>query len=321
KDLEITGNRGEVLGPLDVSGPFALSRLAIKNSPKAVQLERVSSIQKLRILELENVRSEGLVALSLTPGLTQLKVKADISVELPDAMPSLQSLELSGLRSIRLASRYPRLVKFQMEDSVNAESAKKQFVMSEAPLLEDFVFRKNTGISSVSFPADIQKLKSIEIVDSQMRAIGDLNGAMKLTKANFAKNELMQMPRFTNAPLLETLILSDNPMTPDPTIRALIALKTLRAEHLDNGRWDDLSMIDLPQLTELRVARNSFKQAKEFLRFPNLEVLVISENKIQDISSLEKLSALSYLEAVDNPLLELRCPLGEERYCRFEWTK
>ncbi|RZA24351.1 MAG: trypsin-like serine protease [Proteobacteria bacterium] len=320
KDLEITGNHGEVLGPLNVSAPFALSRLSVKNSPKAVQLDTISAIPNLRILELENVRGETKDVLSLPPSLTQLKVKADISVELPDFMPSLQSLELSGLKSIRLGSRYPRLVKFSMAESANAVSANRLVTLAEAPLLEEFVFQKNSNVASISFPAEVSQLKSIEIVASQVRALGNLNSASKLTKANFSNNQLDLMPHITNAPLLDTLTLSDNPMTPDSSISALTGLKTLRAEHLNHGRWDDLSMIDLPQLTELRVARNSFRQAKEFLRFPNLAVLVISENKFEDISSLERLFSLSYLEAVDNPLFEPRCPLSEERYCRFEWA-
>ena len=98
KRLEISENTGTVRGSLDVGGPFDLERLRVKNSDKAIQLETISKSENLRYLELENVRTDDDAVILPAPKLLELTVKADVNLELPDAMPSLQTLEIVGAK-------------------------------------------------------------------------------------------------------------------------------------------------------------------------------------------------------------------------------
>lgn len=321
KRLEIIDNAGDAQGSLDVSGPFRLERLVVRNSSRAVQLETISAISNLRYLNLENVRTEGNSVIIPGDKLLELTVKADIDLELPELMPSLQTIELSGLRSMVMARRLPKLRSFDMEESNQALRAGSDLVIDEMPQIESFIFRKNTGIRSVELPGSLLKLRLIEIVASDLQSIGDITGMNKLTKLDISKNQLSALPMIEAVPALDSLNVSDNPFTNLSPLSGLPNLRVLTAEGMSRGALSTLGGLNrLPKLEELRMARNAFRSVKDFLRFPQLEVLVLSDNALQDISNLSALKELSYLEVVNNPLLSEECPLSDARYCRFEWA-
>ena len=321
KRLEVIDNIAVVQGALDVSGPFQLERLLLKNAPRAVLLESISSITNLRYLNLENVRTEGSPVVIPGNKILELTVKADVDLELPELVPSLQKLELSGLRSIVMAKRLPKLRSFIMEESKQALRAGTSLAIDEMPMIESFIFRKNAGISAVILPEDLVRLRLIEIVASDLRILGDIRGMTKLVKLDMSRNQLSVLPQIVKVPALDSLNVSDNPLTELSSLNGLPKLRVLTAEGMNKGDLNKLGgLTSLPRLEELRLARNSFRSVKDFLRFPQLEVLVLSDNAIEDISNLSALKELLYLEVVNNPLVSKKCPLGDSRYCRFAWA-
>lgn len=319
KRLQITDNTIVAESSLDVGSHFNLERLRVSNSAKAVQLETISNIPSLRYLTLENVRTEGSTVIIPGSKLLELSVKADIDLELAEDMSSLQTIELVGVRSIVMAKRLPKLRTFQMEDSEQAIRAGRSLVIEEMPQIESFNFSGNKGIAEINLPR-LPKLKNLTIAASGVEGISISDDLLKLSKVDFSRNQLSSLPLLSGAPLLNSLNIGGNPIA-DLSVLNGLPLRVLHAENMNGGRLSSLGELNkLPKLMELRLKDNSFRSVKEFLRFPLLEVLVLSGNAIQDISNLSSLKELGYLEVVGNPLNTETCPLAEAKYCRFEWT-
>lgn len=339
----------ETLTMRNSSGSVQLQALSQLKSLRNLEITREAIPEDMhweglliRNLRLEGVTSAAPLDLEL-PKLNILTVHAKVSVQLPAAMNNLQTLDLKGLDAFVLPRALPKLRSLIVKNSQQLLRLNGALRFENLSALETLEFSGNRGLEDFSLPPKLAKLRSVVLSDNELRSIGGFTGMIKLTKLDISGNRIETMPYLEDLPLLQTfdasqnllrdssgletmssivdLDLSDNPLDALDGLGQLLRLKKLGLERIREGTLDSLDGLGaLPQLEELRVGGNSFRSVTDFLRFPKLQVLILSDNQIQDLAKLEALTALSYLEVVNNPLLQDLCPLSNPKYCRFEWA-
>lgn len=311
-------------------------------SGETIPADMVWDSSLLRNIKFENVSSSDALDFSM-PKLQNLTVKGRIAIVLPSLVPELQTLQLEGLSAYNMPRRLPKLRNLTVINSQQINRLGGALRFEDLTSLETLEMRDNLGIEDFALLPKLAKLRSIILSGNGFRSIDSFMSLPKLTLLDISRNQLEVLPYFEDLPLLDeldassnlitgdlgldaldsitSLKLSDNPLSSLIGISRLPHLAKLELEHIRNGTLDSLDGLDdMENLEQLRMARNSFRSVKEFLRFPKLQVLVLSDNQIQDVSKLKALGQLGYLELVNNPLTAWTCPLSNVKYCRFEWA-
>jgi internalin A len=177
------------------------------------------------------------------------------------------------------------------------------------------------GLNTIDAITELPKLTRLELARNKLQTLPELSGLAALTRIDLRENLLTQLDGMAGANRLESLDLSKNPLNSFAGLSENRELRRLSINEIQEGRLSDISTLSLSRLTEIRAGGNGFRSVKGFLAFPDLEVLVVSNNEIQSLQPLSSLKKLTYLEAVGNPLSTQNCPLKDPDYCRFDWER
>ena len=171
----------------------------------------------------------------------------------------------------------------------------------------------------------LEKLTSLELIDSNIEDITELSDLISLTNLSLAGNNLTDIRylsgltslkvlhvggnKLTNVTglsgltSLTNLHLGDNQLT---DVTGLSGLSSLRDLHLgDNKLTDVMDLSGLSALTNLNLNENRLTNVTGLSGLPSLKVLHLSDNQLIDVTSLSGLSALTNLTVWGNKLTSL----------------
>lgn len=352
KRLMIRNNLADDGLPLDLSGFQELEEFSLQKSGNSVDIKSLESLASLRSLTLSNLETDELplfpfglreltldfvnfqtpLDLSLARNLRMLSVALTRVKALPSAMPELTDLRFLGACGLKaLPLEMPKLQTLALSGtelssiSIGAWKALKSVLISD--------HRETLSVDGVSNLAEIQYLF---ITRNNLQELDSVSNLRHLEVLDLAQNRLAALPLLDNLPSLKELYagynvlsrvgdlppglieldLSGNPLQIRPGEFRLKNLRSLSLAEIPGfSSIEDLG--DLPSLEVLNLRGNEIRNVDGLLKFVNLRELILNSNRIDDISSLEGLGQLSYLEVIDNPIRSRVCPLRAGR-CRFE---
>lgn len=150
----------------------------------------------------------------------------------------------------------------------------------------------------------LQQLTYLDISSNNLHDIEAVCCLMSLKEFHCSSNQIEKIPDMSSLKKLQEINLSDNSLANLSGLKGLMSLNILC---IKNNNISSLThMKSSKTLTELDVSFNKIKTLSHVQnQFPNLEVLSASSNyieNIEEVKSLENLTALKELEIKDNPI-------------------
>lgn len=168
--------------------------------------------------------------------------------------------------------------------------------------LEDLEF-DHAALSNYSSLSNIQTLRNISLVGSDLNDLGFLSALVNLQTANLHDNNISDITPLSGLTSLTHLGLADNNISDISAVTNLTSLYTLV---LDNNNISDISSVSgLTSLHELLLGRNNLEDISPISGLTNLNYLTLSNNNISNISGISGLTSLSHLEISYNPISDI----------------
>ncbi|MCG8577687.1 MAG: hypothetical protein MI810_22590 [Flavobacteriales bacterium] len=231
-------------------------------------LDLKDQLKALEICDFNKIKDSHLIREFKT--LEHLKISYEIPVR-----TAKHILTLKNLRRLSLSVKYKK-------ETLNLEKLKN---------LEYLIL--NTDINFKGFQY-LKRLKSLQLGEDMMGPGVDINSIpeMKsLERLNIVSydQKIKDLQQFPNLKYLR--------IKGCPKLK-LGALKKLKVLDLDNSSVNEFSKFkELPKLEKLGLATICSKlDLKDIYKFPNLKSLTVMESEIEDISHLEPLKKLEYLD-------------------------
>eukprot|EP01029_Cantina_marsupialis_P001863 TRINITY_DN11696_c0_g1_i7.p1 TRINITY_DN11696_c0_g1~~TRINITY_DN11696_c0_g1_i7.p1 ORF type:complete len:376 (-),score=75.57 TRINITY_DN11696_c0_g1_i7:10-1137(-) len=246
-------------------------------------------------------------------------------------LPQLKSLDLS-FNEIEVISGLNQLNQLK-ELRLYSNKIQELDGLDEMPHLEVLLLNHN-NINSISRGlTSLRSLKVLHLDKNNISKIENLGTLQQLEVLDLSRNKIVQMnpiggskfsklvewklndnliteipvkPRLGGLDGLKELQLNNNKITSCKGLNAFTHLSILK---LNNNRIRSLSAFPgMPNLTELYLSHNRLKTLKGVMKkFPALDVLDVSHNRIQDMDELTVLGSLEGLKEVfvaGNPVME-----------------
>jgi Leucine-rich repeat (LRR) protein len=294
-------------------------------------------LKELRLDNLKMTAAVDLLPFTKVQTLFLNKVSLRNFPEQWSDLESLDLLEVTGLTALPMDA--PRLKRI----FVYASDIKGEVKAGNWPAMEEASIFANAGLTRLTLPyalpnthyleiaentqmnvVDLQalpKLENLSMSNNALKALPDLSQLALLSRLNLENNQLESIQGLAGLPRMQYLDLSNNPLK---DLQGLVDMPSLKRVVLQNAKGQGLKtlqgMRNLPKLIEINLTRNSLTGVEELLPFTTLKVVILNDNFIDDITPLQALPKLEYLEAINNPLKDKACPIADKpNACRFEW--
>ena len=154
----------------------------------------------------------------------------------------------------------------------------------------------------------LTKTHSISLVEKELRDISMLQLATKLEYLNLSKNQISDLSPLSSLEHLKWVDLSGNPIN-SMKFLPTESLETFWCVECQITNWE--TSAKMRKLTNLSL-RNNELQTIEIENFPQLKVILLSNNQIVDPSVLAKKNKITVVDLYGNPIDEEKCPVGKK---------
>jgi len=217
-------------------------------------------------------------------------------------------------KALEAAVRRQVFEKRDKPDELTEDDLKKVFILEG----------RNKGIKDLTGLEKCPNLAEINLAGNEIEKVEALKDLKNLQSLDLSKNKIADISAIGNIKALQFLELSNNQIT---TVDALADLPKLSALYIAGNKiTSPTPLAKLTKLSSLDLARNEIADAKDISGLlPNLMTLILSENKLTDLS-LFATSAPRMLLVLDKNQIADLAPLvesckrdseGEKRFAPF----
>ncbi len=255
--------------------PITSSRLAIPVSAQVSDLSVIGALPNVLTLTLIDSAISDLAFASYLTNLTTVTI--------------LNNQEIRDLAPITNLSNLTRL---NLSNTPKIDYS----AIAEATGLKALDLLKS-GVDDISFLSYLYSLESLNLTGNRIEDIGPISDLTKLKSLILTDNKITRATQLSKLLFLQTLDLSSNQITELSGLSMLPLLKDLNIA--DNAGLSNLLKIgSVPTVTTLNISGIPITSLVGIIMFPSLKSLTASRTKIQSLTFLSAIPALSKLETL-----------------------
>ena len=179
---------------------------------------------------------------------------------------------------------------------------KQQYTLE---ILQDYFGTKNCEKTL----KQLSRSTSISLVEKELMDISILNQAPKLEYLNLAGNKITDISSLSSLEYLKWLDLSRNPVNSMQGLPTQ-SLETFWCVNCQISTWETSAKMTALQNLSLR---NNQLEDIDLSSFPQLKVLLLSNNQIVDPSILGQKKKIKVVDLHGNPIDKEKCPLTKDK--------
>ena len=159
----------------------------------------------------------------------------------------------------------------------------------------------NNTVSDISVLAGLKKLEDLNLEQNMVSDLTPLAGLDRLTRLDLYENNITDISPLAGLTKLNMLDLRANKISDISAVKDMSLMEELYLS--ENESLSDLSAVsDMPSLRYLSARKTSVSQIDPIKNDLNLHSLIISWTNVSDISVVDRLTKISYLDIRNSPI-------------------